>query len=198
MAHAAPETPLPEATPEARDAATTLLRGLAAGTDGSVDALFSLVYEELRRVAHRYLHAQQGHTLNTTALVHEAYLRLVRQDEVSWEGRAHFRAVAARAMRSILIDYARSRATLKRGGGHALLSLDTAAIPVEEQAAALLVLDEALDELARHHDRLGRVVELRFFGGMTHDEIAPLLGVTVRTVERDWQRARAYLRLALA
>jgi RNA polymerase sigma factor (TIGR02999 family) len=101
-------------------------------------------------------------------------------------------------MRSILIDYARSRATLKRGGGHAPLSLDAAAVSVEEQAGALLALDDALDDLARHHDRLGRVVELRFFGGMTHEEIAPLLGVAVRTVERDWKRARAYLRLALA
>jgi RNA polymerase sigma factor (TIGR02999 family) len=188
----------PEASPETRDAATTLLRDLADGTGASADALFPLVYEELRRVAHRYLQAQRGHTLNTTALVHEAYLRLVRHDGMSWEGQAHFRAVAARAMRSILIDYARSRATLKRGGGAALLALDAAEVPVEEQAGVLLALDEALDDLTRHHTRLGRVVELRFFGGMTHEEIAALLDVTVRTVERDWQRARAHLRLALA
>ncbi len=130
--------------------------------------------------------------------MHEAYLRLVRQEGAPWEGRAHFRAVAARAMRSILIDYARSRASQKRGGGQAILSLDAVVVPVEEQAGALLALDEALSELARHHDRLGRIVEMRFFGGMTHEEIASLLGVTVRTVERDWQRARAHLRLAIA
>ena len=190
---------VPEAPPEARDTATTLLRELAAGESVSVDALLPLVYEELRRVAHYYLRdARDGHTLNTTALVHEAYLRLVRQEGVSWEGQVHFRAVAARAMRSILVDYARSRDTQKRGGGQAPLSLDAAAISVEEQAIGLLTLDEALEELARHHDRLGRVVEMRFFGGMTHEEIAALLGVTVRTVERDWRRARAHLRFALA
>lgn len=197
MPHAVPEAPLPGASPATRDAATTLLRDLAAG-QGGVDALFPLVYDELRRVAHRYLRdARPDHTLNTTALVHEAYLRLVRQDEASWEGQVHFRAVAARAMRQILLDYARRRTTHKRGGGRALLALDAAAVPVEEQAGALVALDEALDELGRHHERLGQIVEMRFFGGMTHEEIAALLGVAVRTVERDWQRARAYLRLAL-
>lgn len=193
MAHAAPEV-----TPEVRDAATTLLHDLASGDGASVDALFPLVYEELRRVAHRYLYdASPGQTLGTTALVHEAYFRLIRQDRVSWEGQVHFRAVAARAMRSILIDHARRRATHKRGSGQALLSLDAVTLPVEAQADALLALDEALDELGRRHGRLGRIVEMRFFGGMTHEEIAAFLEVTVRTVERDWQRARAYLRLAL-
>jgi RNA polymerase sigma factor (TIGR02999 family) len=190
--------PAPSSQPEAREATTALLNDLAAGKEVSAEALFPLVYDELRRVAHRYLHgAPPGQTLTTIALVHEVYLRLVRQERVSWEGRAHFLGVAARAMRSILIEHARARARHKRGGGQVLLDLDAVTVSVEEQASALLALDEALDALSRRQPRLGRIVELRFFGGMMHEEIAALLGVGVRTVERDWQRARAYLRVAL-
>lgn len=194
-----PSAPVPF---DARESTTALLDDLVAGNEPSAEALFPLVYDELRRIARRTLNsARPDQTLTTVALVHEVYLRLVRQERVTWEGRAHFLGVAALAMRSILIEHARARARHKRGGGQLPLSLDAApeaaTVSVEEQAGALLALDEALDALTQRQPRLGRVVELRFFGGMTHEEIATLLDVTVRTVERDWQRARAYLRVAL-
>lgn len=174
--------------------ATALLLELRGGDSSVANALFPLLYDELRAIAHRQLGRERpSHTLSTTALVHEAYERLVDQTRTEWEDRAHFCAVAARAMRHILVDYARRRHALKRGGKHEPLPLDEGRIAVEEQAEMLLALDEALDRLATFGERPSRVVELRFFGGMTEEETAEALGVSVRTVRRDWAKAKAWL-----
>ena len=180
------------------------LDALRSGRRESLDALTALLYKELREIAHRYRAREQAVTLNTTALVHEAYLRLVDQSRATWNDRAHFLALAAVVMRHILTDRARSRLAVKRGGEHDVLTLDeTVALDDEtvasdDQLAALLQVHEALDRLATVDERLARVVEYRFFGGLTHDEIAAALGITVRTVERDWAKARVLLRDLLA
>lgn len=174
--------------------ATALLLELRGGDASVADALFPLLYDELRAIAHRQLGRERpNHTLSTTALVHEAYERLVDQTRAEWEDRAHFCAVAARAMRHILIDYARRRHALKRGGQQRPLPLDEGRIAVEEQAELLLSLDQALDRLGRLSERLCRVVEMRFFGGMTEEETARALDVSIRTVRRDWVKAKAWL-----
>ena len=182
----------------ASDAATTYL--LAAARDGDRDALDALlprVYDELRQIAHARLRRQRpGETLNTTAVVHEAYLKLTAGETPPFRDRAHFFALAARAMRFVLIGYARERTAQKRGGPDRDLQLDDAlAVATEGEADAhdLLSLDAALDRLAEHSERLAETVELRFFGGMTHDEIASATDRSVPTVKRDWRRARAYL-----
>lgn len=173
---------------------TRLIEALRAGDDAAFDRMLPLVYDELRRIAHRQLGGQgAGLTLNTTALVHESYLKLVGGSRLEWSDRAHFFAVAARAMRHILIDHARKHRTAKRGGHLQRVSLDEAAGSVEAQADALLALDQALERLAALDERLRRVVECRFFGGMTEDETATALGVTPRTVRRDWLKARMWL-----
>jgi RNA polymerase sigma factor (TIGR02999 family) len=161
-----------------------------------------LVYRELRAIAHRQLGgampAQGGSaTLSPTALVHEAYLKLAGDPRRSWRDRTHFLALAAVAMRHILVDRARARAALKRGGGFAQVTLDEGALAGEDQPEALLALDAALEELATLAPRLARVVELRFYGGLSEGEIADVLGVTTRTVQRDWVKARMLLRRAL-
>jgi RNA polymerase sigma factor (TIGR02999 family) len=161
-----------------------------------------LVYRELRAIAHRQLGgampARGGSaTLSPTALVHEAYLKLAGDPRRSWRDRTHFLALAAVAMRHILVDRARARTTLKRGGGLAQVTLDEGALAGEDQPEALLALDEALEQLASLAPRLARVVELRFYGGLSEDEIAEVLGVTTRTVQRDWAKARVLLRRAL-
>jgi RNA polymerase sigma factor (TIGR02999 family) len=164
------------------------------GDSSAGDQIFSLVYQELRQIAHRQLRSQRvGHTLSTTALVHEAYLKLVDPARVPSCDRAHFLALAARAMRQILIDYARQHATAKRGGDWQRVPLDMTEISVEERADTLLALDEALTRLAGMNERLSRVVECRFFGGLTEEETAEALSVTERTVRRDWVKARAWL-----
>ena len=173
---------------------TDILTALRNGRPEGMDQLFSRVYDELRRIAHRAIgpgHA--GDTLGTTALVHETYLKLVDQTRADWRDRAHFYAVAAMAMRQILVDHARARAALKRGGGRRRVSLDDAGLSVEEQAEALLDLDEALTKLSRLDNRLARVVECRFFGGLSEEETAEALGVTPRTVRRDWVKAKGLL-----
>ncbi len=168
---------------------------------GALDALVPVVYRELREIARRQLDAPRGAhgtpTLSPTALVHEAYLKLAADPQRTWRDRPHFLALAAVAMRQILIDRARARATVKRGGGLARITLDEGALAGEEQPEALLAVDEALQRLAALAPRLGRVVELRFYGGLTEDEIAEVLGVTTRTVQRDWSKARMLLRRAL-
>lgn len=157
-----------------------------------------LVYEELRRLAHSYMRGERpGHTLQTTALVNEAYLRLADYRGIRRQERAHFFAIAARLMRRILIDHARTRARQKRGGGALRLALDEAAVLSPERSRELLALDEALSRLAKLDPRKSRVVELRFFGGLYNDEIAELLDVSVKTVTRDWQMAEAWLRREL-
>jgi RNA polymerase sigma factor (TIGR02999 family) len=164
-----------------------------------LDEAFPLVYAELRAIAHRHL-ASHGHedTLNSTALVHEAYLKLGTEAGAAWRDRAHFFALASIVMRQILIDRARARVALKRGGVQRQVTLEESTIAIDEQADSLLQLDEALGKLAEVAPRLVRVVEYRFFGGMSEDEIGSVLGVTTRTVRRDWDKARLLLRRALS
>jgi len=158
-----------------------------------------LVYDDLRRLAHHYISRERpGHTLQTTALVNEAYLRLVNQKNVHWENRAQFFGLAAKLMRHILIDHARSLAYAKRGGGARKVSLDEAAILSSEQAADLIALDDALEKLAREFPRKCRIVELRYFGGMTVEEAAEVLQVSPVTVMRDWNVAKAWLHRELS
>lgn len=163
-----------------------------------VSSQFPLVYDELRRIAHRPLGRERpDHTLGTTALVHEAYLRLADQTRAQLTDRAHFFAVAARAMRRILVDYARRYRALKRGGAPARVSLSDAVLVAEQRADALVALDEALMRVAGVDERLSRVVECRFFGGLTEDETAEALAVTSHTVRRDWVKAKGWLSQAL-
>lgn len=171
-----------------------LLQRWSQGDRAAFDELTPLVYDELRRIAHRYM-AQQapGHLLQTTALINEAYLRLGGQEEKGWENRAHFFAVAAQAMRHILVDDARAQRRDKRGGGAQQLSLDQALTLGAERSAELVALDDALKQLVKLDERQSRVVELRFFGGLTEAEIAEVLQVSVRTVSSDWSLARAWL-----
>lgn len=174
---------------------TALLRDVKNGDRGAFDQLLPKVYGELRRVAERQLwRERQGHTLRATALVHEVYLKLVDQAQVEWQGRAHFLAVSARAMRQILIDHARRKAAEKRGGDWERTTLGSGeGFGVEMSMEDLLTLDQALDDLEKLEPRLRQVVEYRFFGGMTEQQIAEVLGVTTRTVQRDWVKARAWL-----
>lgn len=183
------------------DAPTTpadVLRELRSDTQTALDRVVALTYQELRAIAHRRLAARgRGGTLSTTALVHEAYLKLVDQSRAGWQDRAHFLALASLAMRHVLVDRARERSTLKRGGARRHITLDDEALAVEDQPEALLQLTEALDRLATLEPRLARVVECRFFGGLTEEETAAALGVTTRTVQRDWVKARVLLRRVL-
>ena len=172
-----------------------VLDRLRSGRRDALDELTALLYNELREIAHRHRSAQAGDpTLATTALVHEAYLKLVDQSRAHWNDRAHFLALAAVAMRHILTDRARARLAAKRGGAHDVVTLDDETVASEDRPGALLQIHEALDRLAGLDERLARIVEYRFFGGLTHEEIAVALGVTVRTVERDWAKARVLLR----
>jgi RNA polymerase sigma factor (TIGR02999 family) len=161
----------------------------------SADALFKLVYAELHRQAHRYLQRERvGHTLQTTALVHEAYLKLVEQKSVMWKSRSHFFAIAATMMRRILIDYAKTKHRVRRGGVHSDLPLENAlTISVSETDFDLLALDEALNRLAANEAQLARIVELRFFSGLDVIETAEVLGISESTVKRDWRMAKAWL-----
>jgi RNA polymerase sigma factor (TIGR02999 family) len=173
---------------------TRLLQEWSDGDSAALDKLLPLVYQELRRMARRYMGQQQpGHTLQTTALIHEAYLRLVGQEEKRWENRAHFYGVAAQAMRHILVDYARARHTAKRGGEARAVSLEEAAIVSDERAAELVALDDALETLARLSPRQSRVVELRYFGGLSVAETAEVLKISPDTVMSDWSQAKAWL-----
>jgi len=163
--------------------------------DDAGDALIELVYAELHRQAHRYLRKERrGHTLQTTALVHEAYLKLINQQNVSWESRSHFFAIAATMMRRILIDYAKTKHRVRRGGEHEDLPLENAlTIIVSETDFDLLALDEALNRLAEREAQLAKIVELRFFSGLDMVETAEVLGVSESTVKRDWAMAKAWL-----
>ena len=172
-----------------------VLETLRSGRRESVDELLPVVYEELRRIARRHLaRRDDGSTLQTTALVHEAYLKLVDQSRAEWRDRAHFLALAAVAMRHVLADRAKARRAVKRGGAPQRITFDEATLRVDDQAETFLQLDEALDRLAIIDARLARVVELRFFGGLTNEEIAEALGITTRTIDRDWAKARMLLR----
>lgn len=175
--------------------ATRLISALGTGGRSAVDALLPVVYEELRALAASYLRQEQArHTLQPTALVNEVYLRLAGQSSISWGDRAHFMAIAARAMRNLLINHANARDAQKRGGGANRLQLSTTFTPAEaEEQLDALDLEEALTELARLDARKAQVVEMRFLGGMTVEEIAHVLNVSVSTVEADWRLARAWL-----
>ncbi len=193
-----PESSGPAATPEERTEVTRLLAACAGGDSDAFERLMPLVYDDLRRIAHRRLRLERpDHTLNTTAVVHEAYLQLVNQATATWRDRAHFFAVAARVIRNVLIDYASRRGAAKRGGGALRVPLREEIEGSEQPTVELLALEEALDELGRHDARLERVVECRFYGGMNVRETAAALGVSQRTAERDWTRAKAYLYRAL-
>jgi RNA polymerase sigma-70 factor (ECF subfamily) len=173
---------------------TQLLQQWSHGDDAALAELTPLVYEELRRLAHHYMEGERpGHTLQTTALVNEAYLRLADQTSPNWQSRAHFFAVAARAMRGILVNYAKSNRAQKRGGGAARIELDEAAILSPEQSKEIVDLHEALERLATLNSRKARVVELKYFGGLNHDEIAEVMKISTVTVRRDWMFAKTWL-----
>jgi RNA polymerase sigma factor (TIGR02999 family) len=196
---------LPESgkSPFDRDA-ESVTELLARARDGgglsrAMEQLMPLVYDELRAIAHRQLRGERTqHTLSTTALVHEAYLRLVDQQRVQWQDRTHFFAVAARVMRRVLVDYARRRVARKRDGAAKAVPLDDALLVADDQADMLPELDEALTRLATRDERMARVVELRFFAGLTEAETAEVLGVSPRTVRYDWIKAKGWLYRELA
>ena len=174
---------------------TKLLLAWNNGDEVARDELMSVVYQELRRLAHHYMKRESpGHTLQTSGLVNEAFLRLVDQRDVQWQNRAHFFGIAAQMMRRILVDYARSRRYAKRGGGIPNLSLDEALIVSDERTAEVVALDETLERLAEIDPRKSRIVELRFFGGLSIEETAEVLTVSPGTVMRDWTLAKAWLR----
>jgi RNA polymerase sigma-70 factor (ECF subfamily) len=173
---------------------TQLLQQWSHGDNSALAELTPLVYEELRRLAHHYMEGQSpDHTLQTTALVNEAYLRLADQTNPNWQSRAHFFAVAARAMRQIVVDYARSQRSQKRGGGRVRIELDESAILSPEQSKEIVDLHEALERLATLDSRKAQVVELKYFGGLNYDEMAEVLKISRVTVRRDWEFARLWL-----
>ncbi|MEO8199876.1 MAG: sigma-70 family RNA polymerase sigma factor [Gemmatimonadota bacterium] len=177
-----------------RDKVDPLLEDPHREVPGALDGLVPIVYDELRRIAHRQLRGERSDlTLDTTALVHEAYLKLSQLDRIQWRDRSHFLAAAAGAMRRILVDYAVSRKTRKRGGAPQRVPLDEIIVLADARGEELLALDQALERLARESDRAARIVEWRFFGGMTNEEIAGVLGISVATVKREWTLARAWL-----
>jgi RNA polymerase sigma factor (TIGR02999 family) len=176
-----------------------VLEELRSGTRHTLDRVFALTYQELRVIAHRRLVARGPlGTLTTTALVHEAYLKLVDQSRAGWQDLAHFQALASLAMRHVLVDRARERGAVKRGGARPQVTLEEGMIAAEDQPDALLQLHDALERLEAINPRLARVVDCRFFGGLTEQETAAALEVTTRTVQRDWVKARVLLRRLLA
>ncbi|MEO8673803.1 MAG: ECF-type sigma factor [Tahibacter sp.] len=181
------------------DDITQLLRTHHQGDREAFDRLMPLVYERLCAIARRQLaRGGRGHTLDTGALVQEAYFQLIDETGVPWQDRGHFFAICARTMRRILVDFARRRQALKRGGGMADASLDPDLIVSDEQSELLLSVDAALEKLGEFNERLGQVVECRFFAGMTEEETAQAMNASLRSVQRDWMRARAWLQKALA
>jgi RNA polymerase sigma-70 factor, ECF subfamily len=195
-----PDIASPPATP---GAVTSLLIAHRGGDPEAYAQLFPLLYDHLRQVAHAQLRRearvrQGSHTLSTTALVHEAWFKLAEPGKLELQDRGHFFGAAARAMRQVLVDHARKVGAAKRGHGAAAVELDAASLAVEERADVLIALDEALERLAAMSPRLARVVELRFFGGLTEEEVGEVLGVTERTVRRDWVKARGWLHAEIA
>jgi RNA polymerase sigma factor (TIGR02999 family) len=173
---------------------TSLLMAWGQGDQTALDRLMPLVYDELRKLAKRHMNRQRpGHTLQTTALVNEAYLRLIDSSQVQWQNRAHFFAVSAQLMRRILVDFARSQKSLKRGAEARRITLDDSLEVSSERGADLVALDDALNTLASLNPRQSQIVELRYFGGLSEEEIAEALKISTRTVRRDWNLARAWL-----
>jgi len=180
--------------PQAPENVTQLLIGWSKGDKEALDKLVPLVYDELRRQAARYLqHERIGHTLQTTALIHEAYLRLIDQKNVHWQNRAHFFGIAAQMMRRILVDHARTKKRAKRGGSDVRVSLSDANLKTPGQDLDIVALDEALERLAEIDEQQSRIVELRFFSGLTVEETAEVLSISTATVKRDWSMAKAWL-----
>ncbi|HXC70301.1 MAG TPA: sigma-70 family RNA polymerase sigma factor [Pyrinomonadaceae bacterium] len=178
---------------------TQLLIDWSNGDRAALDKLMPLIDEELRRLAHRYMTRERaGHTLQTTALVNEAFLRLVNRKNLQWQNRAHFFGIAAQLMRTILVDHARSHASAKRGGGARKLELDEAMVISQQKAAEVIALDDALKQLALLDPQQSRIVELRFFGGLTVEEAAEVLQVSPATIKREWSTAKAWLYHELA
>lgn len=180
---------------------TQLLRAAASGERGDLDALMHAIYEDLRRLAIGHMRGERdGHTLQATAVVHEAYVKLIDQRSTTWQDRAHFFAVASRIIRRILVDHAREKNALKRGGGGGgpRVELDGAEPAARERSADVVALDEALAELAELSERQSKIVELRYFGGLTIEEIAEVLGMGKRSVDREWQAAKAWLYVRLS
>lgn len=176
---------------------TRLLHAHRSGESGALESLLPLVYRDLKAIARRHrARSRPGETLSTTALVHEAYFKLSR--DAAWNDRQHFFAVASRAMRHLLVDYARTKATLKRGDNAQVLPLDEARVGVERQAEDMLAIEQALEQLGELSPRLSDVFECRYFGGLGEKETAESLGLTLRTVQRDWMKAKAFLRRQLA
>lgn len=181
-------------SPSDQDQVTQLLVRWSEGDSSAIEQLTPLVYQELHRLAHKHIQQENdGHTLQTTALVHEAYLRLVDQRNIRWQNRAHFFAVSAQVMRHILVDYARKKSSAKRGGVAQKVTLDDGAVVWKERSTELIALDEALQQLAEIHPRRSKVVELRYFGGMNNKEAAEVLKISEASIERDWRFAKAWL-----
>ena len=182
---------MPESSPVP---VTQLLLAWGQGDEAALEQLIPLVHAELRRVARRRMgHERVGHTLQATALVHEAYLKLIDIRQVQWQNRAHFFAISSRLMRRLLVDHARARGYQKRGGGARNVTLDEALIVTSEKSGDLLAVDEALEALAARDRRKSQVVEMRFFGGLSVEETAEALHISIRTVKRDWTMARLWL-----
>lgn len=178
---------------------TQLLLDWSNGDQSAFDKLMPLIDEELRRLAHHYMCRERaGHTLQTTALVNEAFLKLVNRKNLQWQNRAHFFGLAAQVMRTILVDHARSHASAKRGGGARNLELDEAMLVSQQKASEVVALDEALNQLALIDPRQSRIVELRFFGGLTVEEAAEVLHISPVTIKREWSTAKAWLHRELA
>lgn len=181
-------------TPTTNQSVTQLLMDWRNGNQDALNQLMPLVYDELRGLAKRYISRERdGHTLQTAALVNEAYLRLVEQQGVDWQNRAHFVAIAAQVMRHLLVDHARSKQYAKRGGGSQQVTLNEATAQADEHPIEVLALNEALDRLAAIDRRKSRIVELRYFGGLTSEEVAQVLSVSEITVKREWLKAKAWL-----
>ena len=171
-----------------------LLIDWSKGDEFALEQLFPLVYEELRRMARGFMRRQpSGHTFQTTELIHEAYLKLANQDEKNWQNRAHFFGVAAKAMRHILVDYARSKQSQKRGGWQERVTLSEIAVASDRRSGEIVALDDALGALALMDERKSRIVEMKFFGGLNIEEIAQVLKISPETVKRDWRFARTWL-----
>jgi RNA polymerase sigma-70 factor, ECF subfamily len=185
--------------PQPATAVTELLARARSGDASALAHVFPLIYDELRRLAELQMRREpDGHTLSPTALVHEAYMRLIDYSRVEWSGRAHFMAVAATAMRRILVDHARGHRSLKRGGALRRVSLDSVELGAEDRAELLIAVDEALARLKQLDERQAQVVECRFFGGMTEEETAEALGIGLRTAKRDWAKAKSWLHREIA
>lgn len=180
--------------PQPSQQITQLLLDWSDGDKAALDELMPIVFDELRQLASHYMRGQRaGHTLQTTALVNEAYLRLIDSSRVNWQNRAHFFAISAQLMRRVLVDFARARNSRKRGGDQIKVTLDDKIEARFEKETNLVELNEALENLAKFSERQSQIVELRYFGGLTEDEIAETLNISIRTVRRDWSAARAWL-----